>query len=418
MLYKLTVVLLIVSSLTVFGCKISGTVTEDGEGLGGVSVDISGSVLTTDGDGSYTSLDISPSEYTITPSKEGYTFTPENYTVATIDFILSNTTNLNFAATEVITCTDTDGDSYGAPAADTCDNPELDRDDTDENIHPEATEICIDGIDNDCDGNTDYDDSACTTTNSYGMTFNLLPFGAFMMGSPTDEPGRESVEIQHQVTLTQDFYMQTTEITQGQWEAVITAAETAGYLTLGDLNKTPSLFGSCGTDCPVEQVSWYDIQIFIGALNQLGEGIYSLPTEAQWEYSARAGSTLAFTNGGITELYCENIDPNLDVMGWYCCNSGFPDEGTTNPSALKDANAWGLYDMHGNVWEWCQDWNDDYPVSPATDPEGPSTGTHRVLRGGGWSNDAWYCRSACRSGHFPGTAYNHIGFRLVLAPGQ
>ncbi len=210
---------------------------------------------------------------------------------------------------------DADVDSYGNPDdyIETEAQPDgyvednTDCDDSNNGINPDAVEICNDGIDNDCDGDTDdYNDSACYTNNSFGMTFNLLPAGTFMMGSPDGyggingsaaEPGRDDNETLHQVTLTQDFYMQTTEVTQGQWEIVITAAEAAGHLTSGELNKTPSYFSSCGTDCPVERVSWDDIAIFITALNQLGEGTYSLPTEAQWEYAARAGSTTAFSNG-------------------------------------------------------------------------------------------------------------------------
>ncbi len=166
------------------------------------------------------------------------------------------------------------------------------------------------------------------------MDFVLIKAGTFMMGSPEDEEGRYYKEIQHQVILTQDYYMQTTELTQGQWEAV--------------MGSNPSNFYNCGSNCPVEKVSWNDIQAFIEKLNQRGEGIYRLPTEAEWEYAARAGSTTAFANGGITERGC-SYDANLDAMGWYYGNAD-----GTHPVAQKLPNAWGLYDMHGNVWEWCQ----------------------------------------------------------------
>jgi len=194
-----------------------------------------------------------------------------------------------------------------------------------------------------------------TYTNSLGQTFVLLPAGTFTMGSPSDEPGRSDDETQHQVTLTQPFYMQTTEVTQAQWEAV--------------MGSNPSYFSGCPT-CPVENVSWDDIQVFIGYMKARGEGTYSLPTEAQWEYAARAGSTTAFYNGGITETG-GGYDPNLNVIGWYFYNSGFK----TQPVGQKAPNPWGLYDMSGNVREWCWDWYGSYGSAAVTDPTGPSSGS-------------------------------------------
>lgn len=237
-----------------------------------------------------------------------------------------------------------------------------------------------------------------TYTNSLGMTFKRITAGTFMMGSPTDELGRYSNEVQHQVTLTQDFYMMTTEVTQGQWLAV--------------MGSNPSTFTNCGNDCPVEQVSWNDIQTFITAMNNRGEGTYRLPTEAEWEYAARAGSTTAFANGGITNTECSPLDSNLNAMGWYCGNAN----GTTHPVAQKQANDWGLYDMSGNVWEWCQDWYGDYPAGSVTNPGGPSTGSNRVLRGGSWLYSAGICRSAYRNSSTPALRDSYLGFRLVLSP--
>ncbi|WP_320042265.1 SUMF1/EgtB/PvdO family nonheme iron enzyme [uncultured Desulfobacter sp.] len=181
--------------------------------------------------------------------------------------------------------------------------------------------------------------------NELGMTFVYIPPGTFMMGSPDSEPGRDDDEILHPVTLTKGFYMQTTQVTQAQWQAV-----------MGD---NPSDFSGCGYDCPVERVSWEDVQEFIDRLNQqLSDTGYRLPTEAEWEYAARAGSQTAFANGPITIIESGlDLDPNLDAMGWYCYNA----HGKTHPVAQKAANDWGLYDMHGNVWEWCADWYDDYP---------------------------------------------------------
>jgi len=232
-------------------------------------------------------------------------------------------------------------------------------------------------------------------TNSIGMKFVFIPPGTFMMGSPSDEPGRDSDEKQHQVTLTRGFYMQTTEVTQGQWRAI--------------MGENPSSFKTCGDDCPVEQVSWNDCQNFIRRLKQKeGSNKYRLPTEAEWEYACRAGSTTAFANGGITELKCGH-DPNLDAIGWYCGNAG----SKTHQAAQKKSNAWGLYDMHGNVWEWCQDWYGDYASGSVTDPKGPSSGTVHVFRGGSWINYARNVRSALRRRFNPAYRDNYLGFRAV-----
>jgi formylglycine-generating enzyme required for sulfatase activity len=140
-------------------------------------------------------------------------------------------------------------------------------------------------------------------------------------------------------------------------------------------------------------------------------GAYRLPTEAEWEYACRAGTTTAFANGDITELKCGH-DPNLAAMGCYCGNSG----DKTHPVAQKKPNAWGLYDMHGNVWEWCDDWYGNYSNSHVTDPKGPSSGRSRVLRGGYWSHYAGYCRSAIRSGCSPGGRSSGVGFRIARDP--
>ena len=233
------------------------------------------------------------------------------------------------------------------------------------------------------------------------MVFVPIQPGTFMMGSPSSESGRDSDETQHEVTLTQGFYMQTTEVTQGQWKAV--------------MGSNPSYFPNCGDNCPVEKVSWNDVQSFITKMNERGEGTYRLPTEAEWEYCARAGTITAFYNGGISETGC-NLDPNLNQIGWYCGNAS----SKTHPVAQKQPNAWGLYDMSGNVWEWCQDWYGSYPTSSVTDPTGPTSGSSRVLRGGYWYNYARYCRSANRRYNSPGGTDYDLGFRLVfgLPPGR
>jgi len=203
--------------------------------------------------------------------------------------------------------------------------------------------------------------------------------------------------------------MQTTEVTQGQWEAVMGAG------------TNPSHFSSCGMDCPVENVSWDDARDFITELNRkehrtihhLGTIIclthcYSLPTEAQWEYAARAGTVSAFYNGDITQP--SGDDPNLNAIGWYGLNSG----STTHPVAQKLANNWGLYDMSGNVWEWCQDRYGTYSDGPVTDPPGAASGSNRVIRGGSWTSIPLRARSAYRYGRPPATWGDSQGFRLAL----
>jgi formylglycine-generating enzyme required for sulfatase activity len=192
--------------------------------------------------------------------------------------------------------------------------------------------------------------------------------------------------------------MQTKEVTQGQWKIV-----------MGD---NPCYFQYCGDDCPVEQVSWKDVQQFIWRLNQLeGAEKYRLPTEAEWEYACRAGSATAFSSGGITELECGH-DPNLDVVAWFCGNS----DKKTRPVGRKNPNAWGLYDMHGNVSEFCHDWYGEYPDGEVTDPTGPASGLDRMVRGGGVDTQARHCRAGCRGALAPDAMGYDVGFRLVRMP--
>ena len=239
-----------------------------------------------------------------------------------------------------------------------------------------------------------------TFKNSLGQVFKLIPAGTFTMGSPSDELGRIDCEgPQHQVRLTRPYYMQTTEVTQAQWEAV--------------MESNPSRFSGCPT-CPVEQVSWNDAQSYIAKMNLRSEGTYSLPTEAQWEYAARAGSTTAFYNGAATyQTPSERCDTNLDSIGWYICNW----EGVyTRPVGLKSPNAWGLYGMAGNVEEWVYDKPSDYTSEPQTDPVGfigESAYPYRVYRGGCSATLARWCRSAFRSWYFESYREEQIGFRLA-----
>ena len=185
-------------------------------------------------------------------------------------------------------------------------------------------------------------------------------------------------------------------MTQAQWEAVT--------------GSNPSRLSGCPA-CPVVSVLWEDVQSYITQMNLRGEGTYSLPTEAQWEYAARAGSTTAFANGGITGIGCD-YDPNLDAIGWYCYNSDFE----TRAVGQKSPNAWGLYDMSGNVYELCQDWYGSYPLSAVADPTGPLSGTIRVIRGGCGSYVAQHCRSAHRANSPPNYLCGTLGFRLLRQP--
>jgi len=213
--------------------------------------------------------------------------------------------------------------------------------------------------------------------------------GSFMMGSPESEEGRGGDETQHRVTLTRGYWLGKYEVTQRQWKSV--------------MGNNPS--HSKGPDRPVESVSWEDCQRFIAKVNaaarrQFGGGA-RLPTEAEWEYACRAGTTGPYAGNG-----------NLDDMGWYDGNSG----GGTHPVGQKSANALEIYDMHGNVWEWCNDWSESYG-GDVTDPTGAASGVNRVLRGGGWLDYAWRCRSAVRAGRNRGYRDEVIGFRLCCSAG-
>lgn len=240
------------------------------------------------------------------------------------------------------------------------------------------------------------DENSVDHANSLGMKFMLLQSGSFMMGSPDDEAGRYSDENLHRVTLTHPFYLQTTEVTQKQWETV--------------MGENPANFTGC-PDCPVERTNWYDVEKFIAALNKMGEGVYRLPTEAEWEYAARAGSSTALPNGDLQAVSCEE-DKNLDALGWYCFNS----KNTTQPVAQKQPNSWGFYDMHGNAWEWVSDWYGPMSDEDAIDPKGPATGERKVKKGGSWSFLARDLRSANRDSKPADDRCVGMGFRLVMEP--
>jgi formylglycine-generating enzyme required for sulfatase activity len=212
----------------------------------------------------------------------------------------------------------------------------------------------------------------------------LIPAGKFKMGSPASEKGRRDDETQHEVTLTNLFYMGKYEVTQEQWEAV--------------MGNNPSN-GAIGAKLPVTTVSWHDCQEFIKKLNAKTSGGYRLPTEAEWEYSCRAGTNTAYSFGdNLTKADANYVDSWIEkslAVGSY------------------KPNAFGLYDMHGNVWEWCEDWHAEYPTGAVTDPKGPSTGNGLVLRGGSFGGLVLTVRSSCRIFDQPSNRYCAFGFRLA-----
>ncbi|MGC9451980.1 MAG: formylglycine-generating enzyme family protein [Oceanipulchritudo sp.] len=259
--------------------------------------------------------------------------------------------------------------------------------------------------------------------------YSLIPAGTFTMGSPTSELGRSTAETQHTVTLTRAFYLQRTELTKAQWDEVAVQGPARGYTDL-PVGRNGYNGDASGTH-PVTEVSWYDVVKWLNLKSEL-EGLtpcytvsgttykagesspvcnfnasgYRLPTESEWEYACRAGTTTAFYSGPITYTGTSPLDPNLDQIGWYAGNSGT----NTHPVGGKQANAWGLYDMSGNVWEWCWDWYATYPGT-VTDPTGAVSGTGRGGRGGYFDNGARDCRSAYRISGNPAYRGNNMGFR-------
>jgi formylglycine-generating enzyme required for sulfatase activity len=231
-----------------------------------------------------------------------------------------------------------------------------------------------------------------TYTNSIGMKFVLIPAGTFMMGADkNDEDAADDEQPRHQVTISKPFYLGVYEVTQQQWTAV--------------MGNNPSYHK--GDDNPVEMVSWDDAQDFIKRLNQKeAHSRYRLPTEAEWEYAARAGSTSTYFFG--------DDESQLGDHAWYYDNSGKE----THPVGQKRPNAWGLYDIIGNVNEWVGDWWGEtyYANSPSSDPTGPLSGHDRAVRGSSWNSDARICRSAYRGRHEPSSRDEFAGFRLAFSP--
>ncbi|MCI5224030.1 MAG: formylglycine-generating enzyme family protein [Candidatus Electrothrix sp. AR4] len=230
--------------------------------------------------------------------------------------------------------------------------------------------------------------------------FRWIEPGWFMMGSPMDEPERESwgKESLHEVILTKGFWMADTAVTQGVWQAV--------------MGRNPSRFKDDAL--PVENVSWHDIRRFLIKINGLFPGLFArLPTEAEWEYTCRAGSATPFSFGA-------RITPDqVNYNGQYPYYAGLKGRNRKRTVSVKSlpCNAWGLYEMHGNVWEWCQDyWREDlYSDEPTIDPKGSETGDVRVVRGGSWFLNGKGVRSAVRGKFIPNYSNDRIGFRLALS---
>ena len=306
-----------------------------------------------------------------------------------------------------------------------------------------------------------------TINDPYGlyMTMKWCPAGSFTMGSPASEDGRDTDETQHQVTLTKGFWLGQTEVTQGQWkkimngETIIDLArkvlqDDTEYMIAGKkqmvrdfykkskYDNPTSLCGDVNDNAPVYNVSWHEAVEFCRRLTQreraegrIPDGYeYRLPTEAEWEYACRARTTESLPNGRDIRILGKNNAPALDDIAWYGGNSsvGFKGRGwdTSNlpekqyrgegaaPREVKgkQPNNWGLFDMIGNVWEWCGDWYGNYGYENQTDPDGPAEGALRVFRGGCWDYDARCCRPANRGGSVPGIRDRNLGFRVALAP--
>ena len=253
-------------------------------------------------------------------------------------------------------------------------------------------------------------------TSSIGMKLVWIPPGEFEMGSPATEVGRDEDEgPTARVHLTKGFYLGKYEVTQAEWEAV--------------LGISPAAFVNCGKDCPVEKVSWSEIRKFLELLSVKDGVPYRLPTEAEWEYAARAGTTSPVYTGALT-IRGKNHAPELDAIAWYGGNSGvdydrsedcvaWPEKHHesvfcgTHPVGKKAPNAWGLHDMLGNVWEWVADWQAPYTAEPKVDPTGPAEGTERVFRGCGWDSLARGCRAAIRGWDPPDSDSYSVGFRVA-----
>jgi formylglycine-generating enzyme required for sulfatase activity len=258
-----------------------------------------------------------------------------------------------------------------------------------------------------------------TVVNSIGMKFALIPAGAFLMGSPPEEKQRSKDEEQHEVEITRPYYLGIFPVTQAQWQAV-RGANPSSFCATGA--GKDAVTGMSTEDFPVEQVSWEDAAEFLNGLAALkpereaGRG-YRLPSEAEWEHACRGGASeyQVFHYGNSLSSAQANFNGNYP---YGAAKSPYLER--TSKVGSYEPNGFGLYDMHGNVWEWCADWygNDYYKNSPRRDPAGPAGGSSRVLRGGSWDCFGQRCRSAWRNGSEPASRYEYLGFRVVLAASE
>jgi sulfatase modifying factor 1 len=247
-----------------------------------------------------------------------------------------------------------------------------------------------------CNDSSQSEQSLESITNTLGMKFNKIPAGTFLMGSPEDEEGRSDHETQHPVTISKPFYMQTTEVTQGQWKEVMGTEPWKG-----------KSFVKEGTNYAATYVSWNDAVAYCKKLSEKEGKTYRLPTEAEWEYACRAWTKTRWSFG--------DDEMALGYYAWYRENALDIDEKYAHQVGLKNPTTFGLYDMYGNVFEWCHDYfeEDYYKQSPAKDPTGPTSGSSRVLRGGSWNNVSRFSRSARRGRNDADSRSDDFGFRLV-----
>jgi len=258
-----------------------------------------------------------------------------------------------------------------------------------------AVSLWIAGGANLCDAQSPQAQSPKEIINNNGMKLVLIPKGTFMMGSPESEEGHEEDEVRHEVTISQDYYLGVYEVTQAQYEKV--------------MGRNPSYYQGAKVDnqnaeLPVDSVSWDEAVEFCKKLSELPEEkkagrVYRLPTEAEWEYACRATSEMVYSFDDERGL--------LPEYGWFDRNGS----DRTHTVGLLEPNRWGLYDMHGNVWEWCSDWYGEYPAGAVIDPSG-----QKESGGGSWNNTAESCRSANRFRDGPLDRYRLLGFRVAMSP--
>jgi formylglycine-generating enzyme required for sulfatase activity len=286
--------------------------------------------------------------------------------------------------------------------------------------------------------------------NSIGMKLVLIPKGTFQMGSPPSEMGSQDNERQYKATISQDFYLGAFEVTQAQYlelmkdnpsffqgKEFVRRIPEKRHPQTNRLIEDEKVIPIDSSRHPVERVSWVDAVEFCRLLSELPEEkkagrVYRLPTEAEWEYACRAGSETAYCFGddeSQLERYCwfanNSGSTEFDALALFNRLAGnaekyadvlFAEGCSTHPVGKKKPNIWGVYDMHGNVFEWCSDWYGDYPRKPVIDPVGPDKGDERVYRGGSWFFDARGCRSALRGKYDPSFQRNLLGFRVALTP--